>query len=304
MPDSSDSKRKREATTPDSAGGVDNVRSEGTADRPWEVRIMDSLARTLHHFPRASGSVNPVVTAVAFDTDGKLVVAHNKTSEATQESVAGRLEQVRAVLVGEKSAADAARELARDCGWPGNRAQKEERVVTDLRKLRDAYHGVDNGHAAAPEMQAKLKNVFQDRDNVVYDDLTHPLRRGVIHAEAALIEAAQSQGPLGVSKLSCLDCYTYALSESRTDDLRGTHGQSFSGVVNPGTMEERTEGRADRTVKQYPSDSDSSPPHSSRENSRGNSPEASQPQQRPGVSHAQTEVGPSTSQTHKKGLGR
>jgi len=87
-------------------------------------------------------------------------------------------------------------------------------------------------------------------------NLSNPNKR-VVHAEAALI-AAEIQGPIGISKLSCGDCYDFAKEQGRASDLRGMHSNRFDTWTNPITGKTRTE-KIITDADHFPPDSDSEP---------------------------------------------
>ena len=292
-------KRKRQPSSSGSEGEKDvHARSEGTADAPWDVRIMDSLARTLHYFPTHrernwDGMENPVVTAVGFTDGGKLVVAHNKTDPEVQAKVEERMQVVGNVMRGERSVDDAARALASRAGLPLG-VDAVQRITTDLEKLKKVYDGKLDEHEergpAAQTLRANLQNTFNDPQNIEYQGLTRSVEGGVLHAELALMEVAQ--GRVGVSKLCCLSCIQHIESLGRRDDVRGTSGLEFNGWYNPQTEQVQRSAHNAPGVNQYPSDSESpgrtpsptnpSAPHRADHPMGGTSSSSEQPRHRAG----------------------
>lgn len=219
---------------------------------------MDSLARATHsYFPDAR--TNPVVTAVGFeptsDTTGRIAIAHNKTDAFQRSEDARRLDLIHGVLKGERNAGRAAQSLAPDSGL-GRGA--EDRLAADLRKLRGTYEGRDDQRGGA-ELRRKLEQAFPPSTSgqgVNWVDKTMPVQRGAVHGEAALV-AQGVPGHLGVSKLSCQDCFDYAEGLGRADHLRGTHGQNFPGWTHPTDLSQSTNRVIIPGTRQYASDSDS-----------------------------------------------
>lgn len=234
-------------------------RSAGTSRRSLAVRRMDSLARLVHSYDWdriARGETpNPVVTAVGIrPRHGKrsqVVVAHNESNAAQREADFDRLYSVAQVLRGRRSAARLARELAPTSGLPGDPRSAERRLARDLRKLRRTYEGRDDARLGGRDLRRTLRDTF--RTGASYSDQTEG--QG-IHAEAALLHQDVA-GPLGVSKLSCHDCFQYGRRGRRETDLRGTHGLSFPGWTDPDVGSQSRDRVFDPRVNQYPSDSES-----------------------------------------------
>lgn len=207
-------------------------------------RRMDSLARLTHSSTREmkDGSrKKTLVTAVGFQRSSKtgdfrVAIAHNSSDDQQAIDDQARLTLVRDVVIGNSSARSTARQMTGTSGLPHRGADAVERLANDLRKLRSTYQGRDDARGGAPLKQV-LHNLFGTPEApapVRTADLTLNSLRGTIHAESALL-AQKVQGRIGVSKLSCGDCYEYAAERGRRDDLRGTHGEYFPGWRHPDT---------------------------------------------------------------------
>lgn len=252
------SKAARSSSTPS--------RTSGTASRRLDVRRMDSLARLVHSYkPRTygRGHDNPVVTAVGFEplehASGsmgrpRLLVAHNTSSGPQRDVDFERLGQVADVLHGVKSAREVAASLSADSGLPGARGHR--RILRDLRKLRKTFRGKDSHRVeeGGKWLHDTLHAAFDTGES--YRDLTLEGSSGAIHGETALL-AQSVPGPIGVSKLSCHECFEYGRRMRRSEDLRGSHAQSFPGWEDPESGEVSRFRRYSSSVNQYASDSES-----------------------------------------------
>lgn len=238
------------------------ARTADTARKPLAQRRMDSLARLVHSYDQGSirrgDTPNPVATAVGIlPRDGKrsqVVVAHNASNSTQRDMDFGRLWGVAQVLWGDRSAREVARELAPTSGLPNtdHGLSPMRRITRDLRKLRKTFHGGDDARGGR-ELRAALHSAFET--GVSYSDRTMSADSGTIHAESALIREGVA-GPVGVSKLSCEDCFEYGRGMGRDGDLRGSHGSQFPGWRNPSTGAVSSTRRI-LNLNQYASDSES-----------------------------------------------
>lgn len=227
---------------------------------------MDSLARVLHHMP-PKGYTNPVATAVDirnYNGETFFVTSHNRTDENVHAEDTQRLQVLKDVVTGKLSSGDGAKFLAPNSGL-GKKGP--ERLREDLKKLRGTYKGDDDAKGGA-QLKTAMRSAFAGMQ--LYDGTVQN-----VHAEATVVsqraypdqgEAALDGVAIGVSKLSCGDCFDHADAHAQTDQLRGTHAQRFPGWTNPDTGR-RTSTRAfDPNVNQYPSDSESNGRSSGDEN--------------------------------------
>ncbi len=254
-------------------------RSTGTAQSSFTQRRMDSMARLMHsHGSDISTRKKPIVTAVAFgEKDDRVVleVAHNKTNDQVANADAQRLRNLAGFLKGSKTPEqfraniheNAEHGMSNYAG--GKYATAEERLMADARKLKQTYEGGDDQKSGGVALRERLHAVIDsvnDTDPLPLEDKTIPVQVNkndprTIHAEAALVKH-QSEGAIGVSKLSCGDCDDYAADHGRSGDLRGTHGMYFPKWVNPDDHGETTAGATFvPTANQYASDSESDVEH-------------------------------------------
>ena len=227
---------------------------------------MDSLARVVHSY--VGNRDNPIATAVSFHR-ARLVLAHNETNDAIKQRDRERLQAVSDVVNGRRSATEVARELEPSCGLPIKNSEQYplQRIEQDLRKLRDFYqNGPQNG--SQDELHTLFRNTFGPRE-VSYNDVSRDRvsKKKFHHAEAAVAHSAANLDPtnllkeIGVSKLPCGLCHDYLTSENRIS--RGTHGEIYANWMSP---DSNTAHGTNELLNPYqqPSDSGSSPQHSSR----------------------------------------
>ncbi|HDR9512206.1 TPA: hypothetical protein QDC03_007473 [Burkholderia cepacia] len=241
-------------------GGGDNI----------AVRRMDSLARLLHSYTREMREgtrTNPVVTAVGLQQDPvtgevEVSIAHNVEDHLQRAEDERRLILVRDIVISNKTPESVARELAGTSGLPNRRPlnmDARNRLIRDLKKLRATYQGKYDGRPGAAELKEKLQVLFGTQENPkdpkIVSYTNNGTGRGVVHGETALV-SANIEGAIGVSKLSCGDCFDYAVAKERNSNLRDTHGQRFPGWKNPDTQEVSRNKKITGT-DQYPNDSES-----------------------------------------------
>ncbi|WP_080423008.1 hypothetical protein [Burkholderia ubonensis] len=260
-------------------GHEHRARSTNTAGSSFTQRRMDAMARLMHSQGNGIATrKNPVVTAVAFgERDGQkvLLIAHNRTSEQVENADAQRLRNLAGFLKREKSPEQFREDIRQNenhgmdtyNNHPGMKyASAEDRLMADANKLWKTYEGNDNDREGGAALHANLRAVIDhvgETGPLPLQDATIPIQlenkndKRSVHAEAALVHR-QSEGAIGVSKLSCGDCDDYAATKSRQTDLRGTHGMYFPKWVNPDHTNESTGGgHFQPAAKQYASDSDS-----------------------------------------------
>lgn len=272
--ESGPSKRVPSRSSASSASGVSPhpslpARSSGTARSALAVRRMDSLARVVHSYRRDDyhhGHKNPVVTAVGFEAPGhgtgnhgrlRALVGHNVSDNQQRDEDFRRLGMLTDVLHGRRKARDVARELAPTSGLSSASSKPDyaqQRLARDLRKLRKTFRGGDNRRGGG-ELHHTLHEAF-DSGESYYDVSMSSRSGGTVHGETAVLASGASVGPVGVSKLSCHDCFAYGRRQRRSSDLRGSHGLSFNGWQDPETGHKTSAGYAGRG-NQYASDSES-----------------------------------------------
>ncbi|MGU8077113.1 hypothetical protein [Burkholderia pyrrocinia] len=276
------------------------------ASPPVNVRRMDSLARAVHSFTNGQygpGNPNPVVTAVGLQRDSngqiKIAIGHNEQGPSQEKLDKERLKIVQDAIIGRKTPAAAAKELAPSSGLPYRPSEGHmkgvDRLTVDLQKLSDTYNGKNDSDPGARELGKNLRDLFGTKDapndpGINYYTKGKNSRGGTVHGEAAVI-AGGVTGPIGVSKLSCGDCFDYANNNGRGDDLRGSHDERFPGWTDPGTNQKANNRPTNSRVQQHPEDSDSDadldadPSQPPGNPSSGSSPAGNSPQDAQG-SHA------------------
>jgi len=209
------------------AANVGRKAESDPASRSRNVRRMDSLARLVH-----TNATEPA-TAVGFRKGSgakdappmEVAVAHNVRQKqgAVLPADQERLDAVQQVLTGASSARKMAKALAADSPFT------EARLRRDLRKLRSTF---TKGDESTAEVHANMQATFGQHKQVPVRDLSQgTLYDGaVVHAESALLVDDKVSKSVGVSKLSCQDCFDNGRKLKKDGSLRGTHGMVFPGT--------------------------------------------------------------------------